>query len=221
MIQRRKRNEGSDLHRGGLTTYTSESPDIFPSYGYGHVPDSAVSFGNTQEDRVDSFELCNAFRPLLLLIENLTDDAAGVGLTEKRLRVPVERRSRSAQLYAETPFESKRACLYFRVVVIRSAFRIREDYIRGMIDPVSSETSGATTWMKEIFGTHGNDFRFSVQIVTEKWNSFCWSISGSTSKNTVRGTDRRRFDLGRYLMPSRHRYSVPLDRLAGSARPRR
>ncbi len=73
---------------------------------------------------IDRFALYTGCQPVGLIIEELPDDAANIGLTKQRMQTAVESRLRGAKIYEEKE-ESVNpdwAYLYVRVGVARQVF---------------------------------------------------------------------------------------------------
>ena len=74
---------------------------------------------NVQQD-IDRFKLFNDCQPMYLLVEDLSADAARIGLSEQSIQVAVESRLRSALLYDSFRFADTH--LYVNVAVVGAAF---------------------------------------------------------------------------------------------------
>ena len=120
----------------------------------------------------DRFELCNACRPMELVVENLNKDAKAIGLTRDRLQVTAESRLRAARLYTDSMSESNLANLYVRVTVAGPAFGVDVQYKKRLFDPVNGSGGIATTWQSSSTGTHGKNSGFIIQSVSEKLDKF-------------------------------------------------
>ena len=82
----------------------------------------------------DRFELFNACRPMMLVVEELPSDAQAVGLTEERIQLATESRLRAARLYTESIEKANRAYLYIRINAVGPAFNIAVKYKKWVTD---------------------------------------------------------------------------------------
>ena len=127
----------------------------------------------SEADNVNRFELCNACRPMGLMVGPLGKNAKAVGLTMDRLQVTAESRLRAARLYTEDYAKANHAFLYVKAGVSKRAFGLNVKYLKSLYDPVSGRTSSlATTWESGSFGTHGDDPGFIVQSLSEHLDKF-------------------------------------------------
>ena len=111
--------------------------------------------GQDARNELDRFKLFNNCEPMRLVVENLSDDAAEIGLTEERLRFAAESRLRAARLYTAdrgTPYY-----LYVNVHVVGRGVSTSLEYNKMLFDPASGESGMATTWDIGQTGTHGQD----------------------------------------------------------------
>ena len=83
----------------------------------------------------DRFELFNACRPMMLVVEELPSDAQAVGLTEERIQLATESRLRAARLYTESIEKANRAYLYIRINAVGRAVDISVWYVRWVTRP--------------------------------------------------------------------------------------
>ena len=74
----------------------------------------------SEADDVNRFELCNACRPMGLMVGPLGKNAKAVGLTMDRLQVTAESRLRAARLYTEDYAKANHAFLYVKAKACRS-----------------------------------------------------------------------------------------------------
>ena len=72
----------------------------------------------------DRFELFNACRPMMLVVEGLTPDAQAVRLTKERIQLAAESRLRTARLYTGSREKANSAYLYININVRGPAYRI-------------------------------------------------------------------------------------------------
>ena len=90
--------------------------------------------GQDAASRRERFQLFNACRPTRLLIEDLSDEAGKIGLTEENLQVAAERRLRAARLYTEDWRRADSARLDVNVNVVGRAFAIDVYYEKRVSD---------------------------------------------------------------------------------------
>ena len=117
----------------------------------------------------DRFRLFNNCQPMRLLVEDLPDGAADIGLTEERLVLAAESRLRAAQLYTA---EDSVSYLYLNVNVTGRAFSTSLNYSKTLIDPLSVESGFATTWHTGSTGTHGGGVEYIVSWVSRHLDRF-------------------------------------------------
>ena len=130
------------------------------------------------------FQLWNKCRPINLVVEDLTDDAATIGLTEEKIEVSVRSRFRGARIYDG----DAKPYLYVNVHVLSPAFTVSMEFQRYASVSVEMpfwtvpeeladkyKLSGiAATWRWEKVGLHGssdsaNFILGSVSLVTDKF----------------------------------------------------
>ena len=125
---------------------------------------------------LDRFSLYNACAPMRLVVEELNDDAAAIGLTEARIRTLAESRLRGARLYDNSPLGAAR--LYIRVSVLNfadgrgGAFAYDMNYGKRLHDSMTDLTLPTDTWAKSNFGTHTGDAGYILQGVSERLDYF-------------------------------------------------
>ena len=116
---------------------------------------------------VERFELFAHCRPMRLLVENLSNDAKELGLSEDVIWTAAESRLRSAGIYTEE-VEPFGRMLYVRVGVAGGAYAVEVDFLKSFVDySLAVETDSlldalqsggygkATTWDSSGLGTHG------------------------------------------------------------------
>ncbi len=119
---------------------------------------------------MDRFKLWDDCRPVGLLVEDLSEEAIGLGLTVEAIEIAVRSRLRSARLYSENPFW--RTYLYINVNVVSVASNIGVGYHKRVTDLSSMEVSLATTWDVGITGTHGGDSIGIMSVVSQQTDRF-------------------------------------------------
>ena len=93
----------------------------------------------------DRFELFNACRPMMLVVEVVPSDAQTVDLPE-RVQLAVESRLRSARLYTESWEKANFVHLSIGINVLGPAYGIDVKYWKWVTDPVNNSNGRATTW---------------------------------------------------------------------------
>lgn len=117
----------------------------------------------------ERFELFNECRSMYLIVEDLSDDATDMDLTEQRIETIAESHLRAARLYEALglgPF------LYINVNVVGPAFNLLVEYRKPLYDPASETTRSAATWRSGAAGTHGGDAGYILQAVSEHLDRF-------------------------------------------------
>ena len=120
----------------------------------------------------DRFRLFNECRPMDLRVEDVSADAAEIGLTTASIQAAVESRLRSARLYDADagPF------LYVNVNVVRRVFALDLGYEKIVYDQVTDVSGPASTWESDSAGTHGGGTRRSFYPVSPA----IWTASSSS-----------------------------------------
>ena len=121
--------------------------------------------------RRDRFELFNACRPMGLVIEDLSDHAATIGLTRVTLQAAAESRLRVARLYSNDYTKTNHSYLYVNVNVVRASWNIFVQYNKVLTDEFG--VSGASaTWYIGSNGTHGGDAGYIVSSLSQHLDEF-------------------------------------------------
>ena len=120
----------------------------------------------------DRFRLCNACRPMEIVVEDLDKDTKAIGLTRDRLQVTAESRLRAARLYTEDSAKANGTFLYVRAAVLGRAWSLHVKYFKTVSDPVSGETRFASTWPASSFGTHTGNPGYIIQVLSENLDKF-------------------------------------------------
>ena len=118
------------------------------------------------------FELFNACRPMMLVVEGLTPGAQAVGLTEERIRLAAESRLRAARLYTESIEKANSTYLYINIHVVGRAHNITVKYRKWVTDLVNNLNGPATTWIVDGTGTHSEDAGFIIQGLSSHLDEF-------------------------------------------------
>lgn len=130
-------------------------------------------------------------RTVGLVVQDLSDDAAEIGLTVERLQTLAESRLRAARMYDDLPVVHY---VYVRVSVVGAAYSIDVQFKRPMWPPewvraavlnsgdalstlglrtgIGMRTLIATTWEQGSTGTHGQNAGFILQNVSESLDEF-------------------------------------------------
>ncbi len=116
------------------------------------------------------FKLWTDCTPLLLVVDDLPPDAAGIGLTRQSVETLVRNKLRAAQIYSTTggtPY------LHVNVSVKAGDHSIVFKFGKNVTDSKYSLLSGyATTWSRENGGTHGENVELLRQSISEFTDEF-------------------------------------------------
>ena len=128
------------------------------------------------QEQLDRFNLWNDCRPIDLVIENLSDGAAEIGLELEDIEIAARSRMRSARLYTEeapTPqsLEDYHR-LYINVAVVGNAFNISIEYDKYVHHLPSDGANLATTWDTGGTGTHGQDANYIISTLSQYMDRF-------------------------------------------------
>ncbi len=136
---------------------------------YDEALEALTSFGMARH----VYPLYNACRPMTFIstIESPIGTAADIGLTDPLLRDAVERRLRSARLYASDPVTGN-PFLHVHVQVLSRAFHVSAMLQKRVEDPEFDIDGIATTWMKGGPGVHGGDLSLVLSAVDLVMNAF-------------------------------------------------
>ena len=135
---------------------------VFPAFP-GHVA------AQDRFQRLESFELFTDCAPMALVVENLPDDAADIGLTRERIQTIAESRLRAARLYdvdVLSPY------LHIHVRVLSRSFSIEIAFKKRLFDAESTYFGVATTWNRSGLGTHGGAASYVLQHLSEFLDRF-------------------------------------------------
>ena len=147
--------------------------------------------GETAEERTERFSLFGDCKPMILVVEELSDGALKIGLTVHALQAAVESRLRAARLYDSTfsQPESEQEFLalwhalrlarstltpflYVNVHVAGDAFHVSVEYQKWVQDSLSDLSGRATTWEAGSTGTHGDDASYILSSVSRYMDQF-------------------------------------------------
>ncbi len=130
------------------------------------------------EKYLEKFKLWNYCEPVALFVEDLSDNAEKIGLTEERIKTAVESRLRGARIYEE-PEVLFPVYLYVNVDVLGRAFVIKLSLNFNIFREVYSKDAEresyfgrAETWSNISFGGHGGHAAFILQALAEATDGF-------------------------------------------------
>lgn len=116
----------------------------------------------------DRFQLWNNCQPMDLLVEDVDDDGAQIGLTRESIEVAVRSRLRSARLYDPDATEY----LYVSATVIPHAFTVDAEYSKWLYDARIDDQGYAATWSWGSVGKHDNNKGYILSDVSEMTDQF-------------------------------------------------
>lgn len=119
--------------------------------------------------RLENFELFTNCAQMTLVVENLSDDAADIGLTRERIQTIAESRLRAARLYDEDVLSPY---LHIHVRVLSRSFSIEIAFKKRLFDAESAYCGAATTWNRSGLGTHGGAASYILQHLSELLDRF-------------------------------------------------
>ena len=117
----------------------------------------------------DRFRLWHACLPMDLVVEDLNEEAAAIGLTRETITIAVRSRLRAARLYDA---DASSSYLYVNVNVVNPAYSINFAYRRLLESPLTGEIGLATTWNSGSTGTHGMDSGYILSNVSRHVDRF-------------------------------------------------
>ena len=126
---------------------------------------------NRTSSNLERFQLFNFCLPMALIVEELSDGAAEIELTEERIQTMAESRLRAARLFTSTTTPAD-TYLYVRVTVVGGAFSMRLEFKKRVSDSLSGESFFAGTWDSGATGTHGRDANYILQGLSEWLDGF-------------------------------------------------
>ena len=106
-----------------------------------------------------------------LVVEELTPDAAGIGLTRDSLIAAVESRLRAARIFSSSLFRVQ-DYRYVNVHFVGRAFSITVELNKTLYDAPLSTTGRAASWSDGITRTHGRDSAGLVSAVSRLLDQF-------------------------------------------------
>ena len=120
----------------------------FPGLVLAEEPKEAKVLSDYMERRA-RFELASNCEPMRMMM-TVWPPAQKLGLLEEYLLPAVESRLRAARLYTEGKSRYSLA-VWVQVSFNYQAFFIKTSYTKGLLDPVTWEMMGASTWEDEDF----------------------------------------------------------------------
>lgn len=122
----------------------------------------------TADDVLPRFKLFNHCGPMRVVVEDISSDAKGIGLTKYSLTASIESRLRAARL-----FDADAApWLYVRVSVVGRACGIDLEFNKRLFDLASGEYRYAPTWSISSTCTHGRNAGYVRSIVADYMDQF-------------------------------------------------
>ena len=149
---------------------------VIAAFAVAHNP--AMAADPEIDAAIDRFELWNECTPTFLLVEELSDSAAKIGLTKERIETTARSRLRAARIYSPAMADDPRlrTYLYVNVHVFGNTFSHRVEFKKELWLPETSghwtDTGFATTWIMSGLGTHGQDAGYILQYVGEHIDAF-------------------------------------------------
>ena len=118
----------------------------------------AITTASAQEEvsNSDRFGLWNNCESLDIIVSDLHEDAAEIGLTSDQIITTVRSRFRAARIYDPAAI----TYLYVNVNVFSTAFNLSISYKKALLDPGLNKTGYATTWTIGSVGTHGGNANY-------------------------------------------------------------
>ena len=127
-----------------------------------------VSVSARADEARDRFEFWAECQPMELVVEDLNDNAATIGLTEDSIEVAVRSRLRAARLY----IESSDHFLYVNVNVHPVAFSTHVSFEKWLTDSMSGESAQGSTWSISSVGTHRKDANYILGGISQYVDTF-------------------------------------------------
>lgn len=118
---------------------------------------------------LDDFQLLTFCQPTELIVEDLSQDAAQIGLTKNSIETLVRSRLRAARIYTENYIGQH---LYVNVNVVGPAFNVHLAFSKLLKDAFTQEVYKAATWYKGSTGTHGRDHQYIKGAISEFTDQF-------------------------------------------------
>ena len=106
-----------------------------------------------QDDPTTRFMLFNDCRPMGVVVEDMSEDAGKIGLTESDLQVVAESRLRSARIYSDDIGAHGQSYLYVQAHVVNLAYNINLQYFKRVQDEFAN-VGIAPTWQWTYTGLH-------------------------------------------------------------------
>ena len=132
------------------------------------VSSTAVGETSTFEERYARFQLFADCGPMRLVVEELGEDAANIGLTEGPIRAAAESRLRSARLYSTEADQY----LYIIVTAVGFAYSVDLQYNKNVFDRLSGFSYLTPTWNTASTGMHFGDSGYILSSVSQHIDFF-------------------------------------------------
>lgn len=124
---------------------------------------------HAQEPTIENFELLTGCEPMILVVEELPQDAAQIGLTKRSITTLVRSRLRAARIYDS---DQQPRYLYVNVNVAGQGLSIDVHFNKWLCDPVTELCGTATTWNAGNTGTHGRNYQYILQGISRHTDRF-------------------------------------------------
>ena len=130
----------------------------------------AVGWGAQDTDQeVQRFKLFNECQGMYLALEDLSEHADRIGLTKEAMQDAIRNRLGSDDFFSPEP---EVPYLYVVVNVTPSAYSIRLEYNKWVYDPASDSSAAATTWLRGVAGSHGDDASYIISTLERQSSIF-------------------------------------------------
>lgn len=120
--------------------------------------------------RLDEFALLTGCQPVYLIVEELHQAAAQIGLTGNSIETLARSRLRAARIYSPNRFSD--FTLYVNLITTMHAISISVEFKKYLYDPFTERNGNAVTWDSRNAGTHGGSGGFIRQAISEHIDKF-------------------------------------------------
>ena len=120
----------------------------------------------------DRLHLWNKCRPTDLMVANIPDNAAAIGLTKDKIIVAARSRLRAARIYSESRTETGYSHLVIQVKMTGLVFLMSLEYRKAVMDLATKLSGGAATWSIGALGQHGHNAVFVSSHAEELVDTF-------------------------------------------------
>lgn len=118
----------------------------------------------------ECFKLYTACQRVELVVEELSEDTAKIGLTKAMLVNAGEARLRGARIYEDG--KSGAGYLYIGVNIVGEGMHIEVSLVKRVFDFGSRETGYGETWESSSTGTHGKSANFVLSSLQQHLDRF-------------------------------------------------